>query len=228
MESRLNSLRSTSKVTEEVFDDLEPEHVGTEGRRRSRVSTSVLGVMLILLGIVGAVATTRAATQSVAVLAVAQSMARGDLVTEDSLQVIDVPRSAARFFVRRENARDVIGTMTVGPIGAGDPLSRALLVRQPALDASMILVAVPIDQGNFPPTLAPGDNVNVIVSPDATIVDAAPPRVVSEKLRVWDIQVPSDGNGTTVVTLIADAEVALAVAGAGTVHLGLVQDLGGE
>ncbi|MEY3456217.1 MAG: hypothetical protein RIR38_479, partial [Actinomycetota bacterium] len=46
----------------------------------------------------------------------------------------------------------------------------------------MVLVSVPVELGNFPPMLAAGDDVNVIVSPDATIVDAAPPRIVAERL----------------------------------------------
>ena len=77
-------------------------------------------------------------------------------------------------------AREVIGTMLVSPVTSGSPLTSNLLVRQPALDESTVLVSVPVEIGNFPPMLSPGDNVTVIVSPDATIVDAAPPRIVAE------------------------------------------------
>ena len=89
----------------------------------------------------------------------------------------------------------------------------------------MVLVSVPVEMGNFPPMLAAGDDVNVIVSPDATIVDAAPPRIVAERLRVWAVDQEVDGAETTVVTLVGDSEVALAIAGAGSVYLGLVRSL---
>ncbi len=68
--------------------------------------------------------------------------------------------------------------------------------------------------------LVAGDDVSVIVSPDITIVDAAPPRIVADRLSVWDVS--STAEGETVVTLIGNPDVALAVAGAGSVHLGLV------
>lgn len=228
MDTRLNSLRSTSRVTTEVSDDLEPEHVVSEGKKRSRLSTSALGIMLVLGGVVGAVLTTRAATQSVAVVAVARELSKGDLVTASDLQLIDVPRSAAAFFVGRDQAREVIGTMLVSPVTSGSPLTSNLLVRQPALDESTVLVSVPVEIGNFPPMLSPGDNVTVIVSPDATIVDAAPPRIVAESLKVWSVDVTREGDDTTVVTLVGDADVALAIAGAGSVHLGLVQSARGS
>jgi len=223
VESRLNSLRSTSRVTEEVIEDLEPEHVVSEGRKGSRLSTSVLGIMLVLAGVVGAVFTTRAATQSVGVVATSRDLNKGDVIGESDLQLIDVPRSAAEYFISREEARDVIGTMTTSSISGGSPLTRNDLVRQPTLDESMVLVSVPVEIGNYPPMVAPGDDVTVIVSPDATIIDAAPPRIVAERLRVWSVDSAIDVGETTVITLVGDADIALSIAGAGSVHLGLVK-----
>jgi hypothetical protein len=223
--SRLNSLRSASRVSDEVVSDLEPEHVVSEGRKRSRLSTTVLGSMLVLIGIVGAVVTTRAATQSVGVIAVSRDLSKGELISNGDLQLIDVPQDSSRHFLSRNQVSDVLGAMVVSEVKAGSPLVPALLVRQPMLDSSMVLVSVPVELGNFPPMLAAGDDVNVIVSPDATIVDAAPPRIVAERLRVWAVDQEVDGAETTVVTLVGDSEVALAIAGAGSVHLGLVRSL---
>ena len=45
-------------------------------------------------------------------------------------------------------------------------------------------------------------------------------RMVADRLRVWDVSLTDEG--VTVVTLIGNADVTLAVAGAGSVHLGLV------
>lgn len=44
--------------------------------------------------------------------------------------------------------------------------------------------------------------------------------MVADRLRVWDVSLTDEG--VTVVTLIGNADVTLAVAGAGSVHLGLV------
>jgi Flp pilus assembly protein CpaB len=210
-------------VTEEVVGDLEPEHVVSEGRKRSRLSTSVLGVMLVLTGVVGAILTTRAATQSVGVVAASRDLNKGDVIGESDLELIDVPRSAAKYFISREEAHDVIGTMTVSSVSGGSPLTRNILVRQPALDESMVLVSVPVKIGEYPPMVAPGDDVTVIVSPDATIVDASPPRIVAERLRVWSVNSSTEMGETTVITLVGDADIALEIAGSGSVHLGLVK-----
>lgn len=225
MDSRLNSLRSASRVIDEFIEDLEPEHVASEGKKRSRLSTSVFGILLVVGGVLGAIITTRAATQSTAVLAASRELARGEVLDESDLQAIDVPRSAAKYFFGRNQVGDILGTMVSSTVLPGTPLTPHLISRQPTLDPSMILIAVAVDVGNYPPMLAAGDDVSVVVSPDATIVEASPPRVVAERLRVWDISRSEEGGDVTVVTLVGDPTLALAVAGAGNVHLGLVQSM---
>ena len=221
MKTRLSSLRSTSRVKTETEDGLPLEDVASEGiGRRRKLSTSALGLTLILLGVLGAVLTTRAVTRSVPVLASSKNLVAGHVLALEDLLAIDVPLSSAKYFIDRGDVSLVVGSSLLSPVEVGVPLTPQLLTQRPTLDPSTILVSVAVEHGNYPPMLAAGDDVSIVVSPDVTIVDAAPPRMVADRLRVWDIS--SRDEGTIVVTLIGNADVALAVASAGSVHLGLV------
>lgn len=221
MKTRLSSLRSTSRVKVETEDGLPLEDVASEGiGRRRKLSTSALGVMLILIGVLGAVLTTRTVTRSVPVLASNHDLVAGHVLSLDDLRAIDVPQSSAKYFIDRKNLSLVVGSSLLSPIEVGVPFTPQLLTQRPTLDPSTVLVSVAVEHGNYPPMLVAGDDVSVVVSPDITIVDAAPPRIVADRLRVWDVS--STDEGDTVVTLIGNPDVALAVAGAGSVHLGLV------
>ena len=221
MKTRLNSLRSTSRVKTETEEGLPLEDVASEGLgRRTKLPTSALGLMLILIGVLGAVLTTRAVTRSVPVLASNRDLAAGHVLSIDDLQAIDVPQSSAKFFIGRNEATNLVGSSLVSSVESGIPITPQLLTQRPTLDPSTVLVSVAVEQGNYPPMLEAGDDVSIVVSPDVTIVDAAPPRIVADRLRVWDVSATDEG--VTVVTLIGNADVAIAVAGAGSVHLGLV------
>lgn len=223
MKSRLNSLRSTSRVIAE--DDVVPtlEDVASEGTGRpKRMSASALGIALVLAGVLGAVVTTRTMTRSVAVVASEKDLDVGHVVTIEDLRSIDVASSSAKYFIGRDDVRSLVGSIIVSPVEAGTPFTRHLVARRPTLDPSLILVSVAVEYGNYPPMLVTGDEVSVVVSPDVTLVDASPPRMVAERLKVWDVDRSEDGSELTVVTLIGDSEIALEVAGAGAIHLGLV------
>lgn len=221
MKTRLNSLRSTSRVKTETEEGLPLEDVASEGLgRRTKLPTSALGLTLILIGVVGAVVTTRVVTRSVPVLASNRDLAAGHVLSIDDLRAIDVPQSSARFFIGRNEATNLVGSSLVSAVESGVPITPQLLTQRPILDPSTVLVSVAVEHGKYPPMLAAGDDVSMVVSPDISIVDAAPPRIIADRLRVWDVSLTDEG--ATVVTLIGNADVALAVAGAGSVHLGLV------
>jgi hypothetical protein len=221
--SRLNSLRSTSRVTTQDDDVLAPEDVDSEGiGRRKKMSASALGMTLILAGVLGAIVTTRTMTRSVAVVASDRNLEVGHVVTPGDLRAIDVASSSAKFFIGRDDVSSLIGTVVVSPLDAGTPFTPQAVTKRPVLDPSTVLVSVAVEYGNYPPMLVAGDDVSVVVSPDVTLVDASPPRLVAERLRVWDVDQSDDGNQLTVVTLIGNAQIALDIAGAGAIHLGLV------
>lgn len=223
MKSRLNSLRSTSRVITE--DDVAPtlEDVASEGTGRpKRMSASALGIVLILAGVLGAVVTTRTMTRSVAILASDRDLDIGHVVTIDDLRLVDVASSSAKFFIGRDDAASLVGSIVVSRLESGTPFTPQLVTRRPILDPSTVLVSVAVEYGNYPPMLVTGDEVSVVVSPDVTLVDASPPRMVAERLKVWDVDRSDDGSEVTVVTLIGDTNIALDVAGAGAIHLGLV------
>jgi len=89
------------------------------------------------------------------------------------------------------------------------------------LMAGEALVAVAIDIGNFPPSLAPGDTVRVVVTPSNN--GSGTVQSLKETTVVESVTAPSELNNQYVVTMRSAETLATAIAGSGPVHLSIVK-----
>jgi hypothetical protein len=89
------------------------------------------------------------------------------------------------------------------------------------LMAGEALVAVAIDVGNFPPSLAPGDTVRVVVTPSND--GSGTVHSLKEITVVQSVSAPSDMNNQFVVTMRSEESLATAIAGSGPVHLSIIK-----
>lgn len=84
-------------------------------------------------------------------------------------------------------------------------------------------IAVAAAVGTFPPSLAPGDTVQVVVAPNLNTGDLA--RTLAEQGVVRDIHPPSEFGNTFVITIRAPQSVATAMIDAEKVHLVVVDEV---
>jgi len=108
---------------------------------------------------------------------------------------------------------------SAGPVAPLDSVAVAI-GSPPAPAAGEVLVPVAVKEGRFPPSLAPGDVVRIIVTP--SLDGFGDLRALTERTVVHSISSPSDLGTEWVVTLVGTESVLAAIAGSGPVHLGIV------
>ena len=106
------------------------------------------------------------------------------------------------------------------PLAPIDTAAMPVVAALPVPAAGEVLVPVAVKEGRFPPSLAPGDVVRVIVTP--SLDGFGDLRALTERTVVHSISSPSDLGTEWVVTLVGTESVLAAVAGSGPVHLGIV------
>lgn len=109
---------------------------------------------------------------------------------------------------------------TSAPLAPLDTVAMTVAVAPPVPAVGEVLVPVAVKEGRFPPSLAPGDVVRVVVTP--SLDGFGDLRALTERTVVHSISSPSDLGTEWVVTLVGTESVLAAVAGSGPVHLGIV------
>ena len=188
-------------------------------RRRSEL---VLGAALVAAGVLGSLWLQRSGSEAVMVAGSSRSLEAGRSIESGDLVAVEVPRSIAGAFVSVEDAGELVGGSTRGPIASGDPIPRVMVAAQPALGPDDVLVPALVEAGSFPPDLAPGDRVLLAVAPDPTMLEARPPVMVDEPVLVWAVLHRDDGTDDAILTFAATARLALQLAGAGSIRVATV------
>lgn len=83
-------------------------------------------------------------------------------------------------------------------------------------------IAIAANIGTFPPSLSPGDTVQVVIAPSLDAVDVA--RSLPEQAVVREIQPPSEFGSSYVITIRAPQSIAASIIDAEKVHLSIVSE----
>lgn len=83
------------------------------------------------------------------------------------------------------------------------------------------LMAIAVDEGDFPPALRPGDVVRVVLTPGSDGQGGV--REVNQPLTVKSVDATSEVSGKTVVTVLGPADTAIGIASSGPIHLTIVE-----
>ena len=183
-----------------------------------------IGLVLIIGGAVGSLLLYQSASNTVTVVALSRDVDRGQVVTARDLVAMQVPADAGRIFIAGRNAQQIVGKTLVVDGEKDSPIVAAMLSTRSPLGPSEALVATSVDIGSYPPLLSEGDSVQLVFTPDITTGNVTPPTMYSNVVTVWSVSSPDDSLGKAVVTFRGPKDLALAVAGAGSVHIALVQN----
>jgi len=181
--------------------------------------------LVAVSALVGVVLFSRASARE-PVLALAQSVERGQAITSGDLMVVYVASDDPIATVPSEAASGLVGLTAVADLDAGTILTGGYFVSRSLLDGGEGVVGLALAPGEYPtPLLAPGDVVDVVVTkpgplePGATTVDT----VVASAV-VFDVA-ELGSQGERFISLRMPATAAAQVAGAaaaGRVRLVLV------
>jgi hypothetical protein len=199
-----------------------PDDLDEVSEKKRRVPEMALGLILVVGGAFGALMMYRSGTESVTVVASAHRLHRGQIISQSDLVAREMPGSAAHFFVSGEEAQSLVGKTVAVNVDGHVPLSTLMVTTNSPLGPSEALTSAPVDVGNYPSEIAPGDLVRVVLAPEITMSAATPPRMFEDVVTVWSIQFPENFSDQAVITLRGPLELAMAVASSGRVHIVLV------
>lgn len=198
-----------------------PADSGTSSTTRARLADRIrvpYAVASVALVVTGAVAFTLASWQisgRAPVLSLAQPVVAGQVIAENDVQTVRVGAASDLGLVPSIDASKVVGHVAAMPLAVGTLLTTRMVGAAAFPPAGQAVVGVALKAGTFPPHLGVGDHVNVWPGPELAAVSptasAAPATALAADAVVTSIGA-SDSLGTTVTTLLVDAQAAPRIA----------------
>lgn len=132
-------------------------------RRRFRLPEVAVGLVVLLACALGVVLWQLNATQKDPVLAVADGVARGDVLEAGDLTVVYVSSDDPIAHLRRDEASRVVGRVALADLEAGALLTPGAVSDEPAVQPGEGIVGLSLEPGQVPSSrLRAGDLVNVV------------------------------------------------------------------
>lgn len=196
---------------------------GSPSRRKRSFRLEVLiGVILITTGVIGAFWLRQAGNSTTQVIGVVRDLPAGHSISDSDLFVVDVDQDVKEQFIPANLQPTVIGSVLTSAVTAG-PVARAAVQKsEQILGDGEALIATAMEDGTFPPSLAPGDVVAIVTTPSASALDGEVARLPQTAI-VFSVIAANEYNTKTVVTLRTQQDVAQQVAASGPVHLSILK-----
>lgn len=195
-------------------------------RHKVEIPQLLIAVFLVAVSALAAVVLFSRAAAREPVLALAQPVERGQVITSGDLKVVYVATDDEISTLPPDASTSLVGLTVVADLDEGALLTRAHFVSRSLLDAGEGVVGLALAPGEYPTLLlAPGDRVDVVLT-DRASPEQAPTdtEAIVASAEVFDIT-ELGTQGDRFVSLLMPAEDAAKVAGAaaaGRVRLVLV------
>lgn len=218
-----------SPTSHKAASDLRLE-IPTAQARRPKLSWIAVGLVLVLIAaMLGAITIARVAARE-PVLALAMPIARGEVITDEHLAVVQVATDDQLATVPANERQDLVGLIAQADLTPGTLLARDQLADGPSLPDGWSVVGLALNPGEYPTSaLAAGDRVEVVRTPDPTGVrgESSAVEVIAPEAEVFAVELLSESARSFMVSLAVPADVAPAVAASaaeGRIRLVLVND----
>jgi len=189
---------------------------------RIRVPYAVASVALVVTGSLAFTVASWQISGRAPVLSLAQPIAAGQVITENDVQVVYVGATSGLGLVPSIDESKVVGHVAATPLAAGTLLTTRMVGTANFPPAGEAVVGVALKSGSFPPRLGVGDHVSVWPGPELAAVSpassAAPATALAADAVVTSVAA-SDSLGTTVTTLLVDAQAAPKIAQASSLSV---------
>jgi hypothetical protein len=196
--------------------------------RKQRVPEMAIGIALVIGGALGSLLLFQSATNTITVVSASHFLPRGHVIAPSDLLAMELSKQSGRAFVKAVDAQSLVGKSMAIDIDPSTPIHRSMLQIRDPLTVGEALTSAAVDVGDFPPALADGDRVQVVFAPDITSGGALPPALYGQIVTVWSIVQPDNSLSAAVITMRGPVDLALAIAGAGKVHVALLGDVAAD
>lgn len=130
--------------------------------RRRNTSAALAAVLCIAGGALAGVITFKAGSGRQSVLAASQNLSAGHILTASDLRVVDVSTDGGLNLVLSGAEASILGRPVAVAVASGAPVVQSDLGSPAAAGPGQAVVGVLCKAGQFPPSLAPGDTVEII------------------------------------------------------------------
>ncbi len=157
--------RPKPSKAERVKRDTGPVGVSAGGtpQRRKQMPWAVLGVLLVSASILGFFVWSQQQAERTPVLVAANDIDAGAMIERSDLRVVSIGSDPGVVLLAQGQQDLVVGQIARGPIPAGTPLSRLLVVETDAVPVGMAVVGAPLSPGEYPTSaLRAGDQVEMV------------------------------------------------------------------
>lgn len=193
--------------------DAPPAAPVTGLRHRRSAPHMLLGAVLVVVCALAFAVTGLRMDSRTAVLALAQPVPAGHVLSEADLTVVSIVADPALGAVPQSQRSTVLGRTVRLPLAAHALLGQDMLGPPAWPPAGQSLVAVSVKSGHAPTGAAAGVQVLVlVVPPSASANNATTGGVVRAAAEVVSVS-PADSAGTTVVSLLVTSANAVKIAG---------------
>lgn len=204
-----------------------PSPPGTRGGpsvSRRNATLWAVGLLLVILGALSAVALVRAGDERQAVLVAADDLPAGTQITDADLRVVEISTDDLEL-VPASDRSVLVGSYARVRILAGQPFARGLLQPTPIVTAGRVVVAIPVSPVQLPAQLREQSIVELVVLGVTTSNDgsvAAPPTVARGVVTQYpDFGADPSSNTVAALSVEVDPADATAIVAAGR-NIGIV------
>lgn len=200
------------------------------GRRRS-VPHLLLGTLLVLVCVAVSVVMSLHSGNREPVLALAQSVSVGQVLTAQDLKQVDVAVDPGVSVVDATQAASVVGKTMSTSLSAGSLLTWNAVGTSGFPVAGQAVAALSLKSGQFPPEVAPGSHVSVVFVPGQSGAEVASPPTPDQS-TVWPAVVTSvtapPNQQITVISVELGETAAVQIAAVPAGQLSVVMVSGGD
>ena len=175
-------------------------------RRPVRVPELALGLVLVIGGALAASLLASKRTATVEVVAAGSDLSRGHEIRAEDLVAIEMEARFAQSMTSAANAKELLGKRLSGDVSSGSPIMPGLVEATPALLAGEEIVALRVEVGDVPTSIAVGDSVRIVLVPDPSVSTDTAVTEFDQPATVWDVTPPSEMNPDYVVSLKVPSE----------------------
>lgn len=180
---------------------------GSHSARRSvRVPELALGLTLVVGGALAASLLAAKRTATVEVVAAATDLARGHELGADDLVAIEMESQFASSMTNAGEAAGLLGKRLATNVPAGSPIMPGAVDDTPVLRPGEEVVALRIEVGDIPASIAAGDQVRIALVPDPAMSTETVVTEFEQPATVWAVEHPSENNPDYVVSFKVPVE----------------------
>ena len=191
---------------------------------RRNATLWAVGLLLVVLGGLGAVALVQAGDERQAVLVAADDLPAGARITDADLRVVEVSTDDLAVVPARDRGL-LVGSYTKVRILAGQPFAQGLVQPMPVVTAGRVVVAIPVSPVQLPAQLREQSIVDLVILGATTANDgsvASAPVVARGVVTEYpDFGADPTSNSVAALSVEVDPTNAAAIVAAGR-NIGIV------